>query len=121
MSSAPPDDELLKPREAAAWCRVSVQRLRHWVEAGKLPAAITTPGGHRRYRWADIRAFVADRDALDPEQEQLEIDATRLYDQGWSIRQVAEKFDCSYGAMRRILRRRTVLRLKSGKAPDTEV
>jgi len=37
-------------------------------------------------------------------------DAARLYDQGWSIRQVAAKFDCSYGTMRRILRKNGNLR-----------
>jgi DNA invertase Pin-like site-specific DNA recombinase len=30
-------------------------------------------------------------------------DAARLYDQGWSIRQVAKRFDCDYNAMRRTL------------------
>nr|WP_285574370.1 helix-turn-helix domain-containing protein [Actinoallomurus iriomotensis] len=43
-----------------------------------------------------------------------EEDAARLYDQGWTIRQVAEKFDCSYGAMRRILQRHTTLRNRNG-------
>jgi transposase len=44
-------------------------------------------------------------------------DAVRLYDQGWSIRQVAEKFDCSYGAMRRILMKHTTLRNRGGRIP----
>jgi transposase len=39
----------------------------------------------------------------------------RLYQQGWSIRQVAAKFDLSYGAMRRILQRHTTLRNRGGK------
>lgn len=37
-------------------------------------------------------------------------DAARLYDQGWSIRQVGTKFGYDYGAMRRILRKHTTLR-----------
>ena len=49
----------------------------------------------------------------EPEQEMI-ADAVRLYDQGWSIRQVAEKFDCSYGAMRRILMKHTTLRNRGG-------
>lgn len=76
-----------------------------------LKNAARTLGGHRRYRLADVRALLERLTApVDPEQEQLEMDAARLYNQGWSIRQVAAKFDYSYGAMRRILLRRTTLR-----------
>ena len=32
----------------------------------------------------------------------MERDAVRLYEQGWSIRQVADRFSLSYGVMRRI-------------------
>jgi hypothetical protein len=72
---------------------------------------VLTPGGHRRYRSADIRAFLQSTTTpKDTDQEQLEVDAVRLYHQGWSIRQVADKFDYSYGAMRRILLKRTMLR-----------
>jgi excisionase family DNA binding protein len=105
-----PDDGLLKPHEVARLLGVSVTQLGAWARDGKLPAAVKTPGGHRRFRWADVRDAVARQAVHDPEREQLEIDAARLYDQGWSIRQVAEKFDCSYGAMRRILLKRTILR-----------
>lgn len=44
------------------------------------------------------------------EREEMEEDAMRLYQEGWAIRQVAARFDCSYAAMRRILLRRTTLR-----------
>nr|WP_285568913.1 helix-turn-helix domain-containing protein [Actinoallomurus iriomotensis] len=57
------------------------------------------------------------RQLLEPEgvpreQEQLEQDAARLYDQGWSIRQVADRFDMTYGTMRRILSKHTTLRTR---------
>jgi transposase len=46
-------------------------------------------------------------------------DAARLYEQGWSIRQVAERFGCSHGAMRRILKAQVRLRDRGGAVrPD---
>ncbi|GAA4496977.1 hypothetical protein GCM10023191_039780 [Actinoallomurus oryzae] len=50
------------------------------------------------------------------ERQEFAQDAVRLYDQGWSIRRVAEEFGVGYGLMRRILRSRTVLRDRGGKA-----
>lgn len=41
-------------------------------------------------------------------------DAARLYDQGWAIRQVAARFETSYGAMRRVLQNHTTLRPRGG-------
>jgi len=55
-----------------------------------------------------------DVDDLTPERSQREADAVRLYDQGWSIRQVADQFGTSYGAMRRILARHVTLRSRGG-------
>jgi transposase len=109
-----PDNELLKPREVAEICGVGVPTVGYWARTGRLENEVITPGGHRRYRWAAVRALLKSLPATpaDPEQEQREIDAARLYEQGWSIRQVAEKFNYSYGAMRRILLRRTTLRLR---------
>jgi hypothetical protein len=102
-----PDDHLLKPYEATRALGIATATLAQMARAGRLPS-LATPGGHRRYRWADIRAR---RDVTtDPELEWLEEEATRLYRQGWTIREVAEKFDRGYGAMRRILLRRTTLR-----------
>lgn len=43
-------------------------------------------------------------------------DAVRLYEQGWTVRQVAEKFDCSHGAMSRVLGRHITLRNRGGNA-----
>ena len=85
-----------------------------WARAGRL-VFVRTPGGHRRYRRTDVQALFTERDAV---QEQLEEDAARLYQQGWSIRQVAEKFGYSYNGMRRMLTRRTSLRTHS--ASDDE-
>ncbi|GLY72770.1 helix-turn-helix domain-containing protein [Actinoallomurus iriomotensis] len=102
-----PDDHLLKPYEAARALGIATGTLAQMARAGRL-TSLTTPGGHRRYRWADIRAL---RDAkTDPELEWLEEEAARLYREGWTIREVAEKFDRGYGAMRRILLRRAPLR-----------
>ncbi|WP_329248020.1 helix-turn-helix domain-containing protein [Actinoallomurus sp. NBC_01490] len=117
------DDDLLTPREAARLLGVGVPTLGWWARIGALKSAVRTPGGHRRYRRTDVLAFreAADRDAshsaggADPERERREQDAVRLYEQGWSIRQVAARFDCGYGAMRRILMRRTTLRPRSGR------
>ena len=41
-------------------------------------------------------------------------DAVRLYEQGWSVRQVAAEFDTGYGVMRRVLGRHTTLRNRGG-------
>ncbi|GLY92423.1 helix-turn-helix domain-containing protein [Actinoallomurus iriomotensis] len=104
------DDDLLTPREAARLLRVSVPTLAWWARIGALKPALHTPGGHRRYRRADVLAFRESADREDPERGRREQDAVRLYEQGWSIRQVADRFDCGYGTMRRILMRRTTLR-----------
>jgi excisionase family DNA binding protein len=110
-----PGDGLLTPREVAEIFGVSVKTITGWAREGRL-AFMLTPGGHRRYRWADVRALIKEP---NPEQEQLEEDAVRLYLQGWSVRQVAEKFGYSYGAMRRILGRHTTLRPRFAP-PDDE-
>ncbi|MGH3381835.1 MAG: helix-turn-helix domain-containing protein, partial [Actinoallomurus sp.] len=107
MPPDPSEDRLLTPREVAARFGVGTTTIGRWTRAGELPAQ-RTPGGQRRYRAADVRALLDAK--VDPDKEQLELDAVRLYDQGWSIRQVADKFDYSYGAMRRILHKRTTLR-----------
>lgn len=41
---------------------------------------------------------------------EMQKDAVRLCNEGWSIRQVARRFERSYGAMRRILARHATLR-----------
>jgi excisionase family DNA binding protein len=110
-----PDDELLRPREVAALFGVRPTTIARWAREGKL-TPLRTPGGHRRYSLAGVRE-VLDRET-PPEAAAAKImaeDAARLYEQGWSIRQVAQRFDCSYGAMRRILRGQVTLRTRGGR------
>ena len=106
------DDELLTPREVAELLGVRTVTVGRWARTGELKPVGRTPGGHRRYRSADVRIFREGResDQRRAEREQMERDAVRLYEQGWSIRRVAAQFECDYGRMRRILLRRTTLR-----------
>lgn len=102
----------MKPREVAAVLGVRASTIALWARLGSLKPAVRTPGGHRRYFRGDVLAF---RDAYrsgesNPEYEQMMQDAVRLYEQGWSIRRVAEEFGFGYGKMRRALLARTSLR-----------
>ncbi|MDN3351802.1 helix-turn-helix domain-containing protein [Actinomadura sp. DC4] len=45
----------------------------------------------------------------------MEQDAVRLYEQGWTIRRVADEFGVGYSKMRRILSENTVLRDRGGR------
>ncbi|WP_432705525.1 helix-turn-helix domain-containing protein [Actinoallomurus iriomotensis] len=117
-----PDDRpdlLLTPKEVAAMFGISVPTLATWARDGALPY-VPTPGGHRRYRRADVRALLEKKNTAEPARTEMEEDAVRLYEQGWSIRQVAERFECGYGAMRRILARHGVLRSRKQAADDRE-
>lgn len=108
------DEVLLRPREVADLFGVRTTTIARWAREGRL-APVFTPGGHRRYRPADLRELLSSN---EPGEKQVMIaDAVRLYEQGWSIRQVAARFECSYGSMRRILMRRVTLRTKSGLPP----
>jgi excisionase family DNA binding protein len=106
-------DDLLRPREVADLLGVRTSTIARWAREGKL-TPLRTPGGHRRYSRAAIRRLLADEATPSDAHQQLVEDAARLYDQGWSIRQVAEKFDYSYGAMRRILGKHITLRNRGG-------
>jgi transposase len=125
MSPQPPqqriasEDALLRPREVASVFGVRPTTIARWAREGKI-TPLLTPGGHRRYRPADIREVLgtAELPAGEPNQGQVVAeDAARLYEQGWTIRQVAAKFDCSYGVMRRILKNRITLRTRGGLPP----
>lgn len=105
------DDDLLRPREVAEMFGVRPTTIARWAREGKL-APLYTPGGHRRYRLSELRTLL---NGVDVERAQWEEDAARLYDQGWSIRQVADKFDCGYAQMRRVLSRNTTLRSRGGR------
>ena len=104
-----PGEVLLTPREVAEIMGVSAVTVGRWARTGHLEAAVCTPGGQRRYRRADVLAL-REAHGAGPEQREMEEDAVRLYDQGWSIRRVADKFDVNYGTMRRILLKHTLLR-----------
>lgn len=103
------DDHLLTPREVAGLFGVRTTTIARWSREGRI-AAYFTPGGHRRYRLEDVRALLDqdDEEVGSKLDRQTVEDAVRLYGQGWSIRQVAEKFDLDYTAMRRLLKRNGV-------------
>jgi excisionase family DNA binding protein len=113
------DDRLLTPREVAALFGVRTTTIARWSRDGRLPSSLT-PGGHRRYRLADVRNLLDTDHAADTTPDrQIADDAVRLYDQGWSIRQVAEKFDLDYSTMRRLLKRNGA-RLRSQGAAERD-
>lgn len=53
-----PADELLTPGEVAALFRVGLTTVARWADSGYLPS-LRTPGGHRRFRRADVDALLA--------------------------------------------------------------
>jgi excisionase family DNA binding protein len=111
----PNHEPLLTPREVAEIFGVRTTTIARWAREGRL-TPLRTPGGHRRYRWDTVVRLLAQdatSDGAEDERQWAE-DAACLYAQGWSIRQVAEKFDCGYGVMRRVLRARVALRNRGG-------
>ena len=56
---AEPPNRLLTPAEVAALFRVDPKTVTRWAQQGKLHS-IRTLGGHRRYREAEILAFLAE-------------------------------------------------------------
>lgn len=109
------DERLLTPREVAKIFGVRTTTIARWSCEGRI-ASFRTPGGHRRYRLSDVRALLKQnqQEETDLDRQAAE-DAVRLYGQGWSIRQVAEKFDLDYSAMRRLLKRNGVRFRRQGK------
>jgi excisionase family DNA binding protein len=59
-SGRPPhlESRLLRPGEVALILQVSRRSVASWAAQGLIPF-IETPGGHRRFRPADVRALVA--------------------------------------------------------------
>ena len=53
-----PDGPLLSAGEAAVLLKVDRRTVYRWGYGGKLKPASVTPGGHRRYREADVRALL---------------------------------------------------------------
>ena len=59
-------DRLLTPGEVAALFRVDPKTVTRWAASGRI-SSIRTPGGHRRYREAEIRALLGiDADPAPP-------------------------------------------------------
>jgi excisionase family DNA binding protein len=52
------ENELLTPSEVATLFRVNPKTVTRWARAGKI-SAVRTLGGHRRFRAAEIHAFLA--------------------------------------------------------------
>jgi len=107
-----PEDDFLTPREVAELFGVRTTTIARWAREGRFDP-FRTPGGHRRYSRANVQALIATRDAnaaSSAEKRKMAEDAARLYEQGWSIRQVADRFDCGYTTMRRILQKQVTLR-----------
>lgn len=52
-----PAEPLLTPGEVAAMFRVTGKTVTRWATAGQL-TSIRTPGGHRRYRDAEVQALL---------------------------------------------------------------
>lgn len=55
--TAPPE-QFMTPGEVARLLKVDAKTVGRWAEAGKI-AFIRTPGGHRRFRKADVDALTA--------------------------------------------------------------
>jgi excisionase family DNA binding protein len=112
----PQPDDLMRPREVAEIFGVRTTTIARWAREGRL-TPLRTPGGHRRYRRAAILRLLA-ADEPGPEETLRAQDAARLYEQGWTIRQVAERFGCGYGTMRRILATQVRLRNRGGRGEE---
>lgn len=57
QEGSPQLERLLTPAEVAAMFRVDPKTVTRWAKAGKL-SSIRTLGGHRRYREAEVHAFL---------------------------------------------------------------
>ncbi|GAB3294056.1 BldC family transcriptional regulator [Parasphingorhabdus pacifica] len=52
-------EQLLTPGEVAALFRVDPKTVTRWATAGRI-GSIRTPGGHRRFREAEVRTLLAE-------------------------------------------------------------
>jgi len=57
LNAAPGDEQLLTAGEVAAKFHVSPKTVGAWAAQSKIHS-IRTPGGHRRFREQDVRAFL---------------------------------------------------------------
>jgi excisionase family DNA binding protein len=51
-------DDLLTTNDVAELAGVSRTTVWRWAEEGLLPAAVTLPSGHRRFRRSDVEALL---------------------------------------------------------------
>lgn len=51
-------DAFLTPHEVAVLFGVDPKTVSRWEANGKVPRAVRTPGGHRRFRVGDIRQML---------------------------------------------------------------
>ncbi|MEU0242151.1 BldC family transcriptional regulator [Nocardiopsis sp. NPDC006198] len=54
-------EKLLTPAEVARLFRVDPKTVTRWAAAGRL-SSVRTPGGHRRFREAEVRALLSGGD-----------------------------------------------------------
>jgi len=85
-------------------------------------SALSTPGGHRRYKAGEIQAVIdrtpGDQAEGEADTSTYQEDVVHLYDQGRSIRQIAGKIGRDYGFTRRLLLNQCVkLRAPCGRHP----
>lgn len=57
-------ERLLTPGEVAALFRVDPKTVTRWAAAGRI-GSIRTPGGHRRFREAEVRALLGGETPAD--------------------------------------------------------
>lgn len=63
-----PDREWLSLSQAAQLLGVHPTTLRRWADQGEVPVRVT-PGGHRRFRRADVLALLQDRASIASQQQ----------------------------------------------------
>lgn len=51
--------ELMTPSEVAEMFKVAPKTVTRWARTGRLPVAVVTLGGHRRFDRADVEALAA--------------------------------------------------------------
>jgi excisionase family DNA binding protein len=67
---------LLRAGEVAALLQVSRRSVASWASRGMIPF-IETPGGHRRFRAADVRALVASLECSLDDEASTDAEASR--------------------------------------------